>query len=72
MNFINGDEIEIYDLNGNNIVYEVYRKYEVNFNDLTCASQEVYNQKIITLITCDNINDLKRLVIHAKQKSKKS
>lgn len=72
MNFINGDEIEIYDLNGNNIVYEVYRKYEVNFNDLTCTSQEVYNQKIITLITCDNINDLKRLVIHAKQKSKKS
>lgn len=68
MNFIIGDEIEIYDLNGNNIIYEVYRKYEVNSNDLTCTSQEVYNKKIITLITCNNINDLKRLVIHAKQK----
>lgn len=72
MNFISGDEIEVYDLNGNCVVYEVYNKYEVNFNDLTCTSQKVYNKKIITLITCDNINDLKRLVIHAKQKSKKT
>ena len=71
MNFINGDEIEIYDLNGNNIVYEVYNKYEVNFNDLTCTNQNVDNKKILTLITCDNINGLKRLVRHAKQKSKK-
>ena len=68
MNFIIGDEIEVYDLNGNCVVYEVYNKYEVNFNDLTCTSQKVYNKKIITMITCDNINDLKRLVIHAKQK----
>lgn len=68
MNCITGDEIEIYDLNGNNIIYEVYNKYEVNSNDLTCTSQEVYNLKIVTLITCDNINGSKRLVIHAKQK----
>lgn len=67
----NGDEIEIYDLNGNNMFYEVYSKYEVNSNDLTCTSQAVDNQKIVTLITCDNINDLKRLIIQAKQKSKK-
>ena len=68
---LNGDEIKIYDLNGNNIVYEVYNKYEVNFNDLTCTNQNVNNKKIVTLITCDNINGLKRLIIHAKQKSKK-
>lgn len=68
---LNGDEIKIYDLNGNNIVYEVYNKYEVNSNDLTCTNQNVNNKKIVTLITCDNINGLKRLIIHAKQKSKK-
>ena len=62
---------QIYDLNGNNIVYEVYNKYEVNSNDLTCTNQNVNNKKIVTLITCDNINGLKRLIIHAKQKSKK-
>ena len=67
----NGDEIEIYDLNGNNIIYEVYSKFEVKFNDLTCTSQEVYKQKFITLITCDNVNNSKRLIIQAKQKSKK-
>lgn len=71
MNFPNGDEIKIYDLKGNNIVYEVYTKYEVNSNNLTCTDQNVNNRKIITLITCDNINGLKRLIIHAKQKSKK-
>ena len=64
----NGDEIKIYDLRGKNIIYEVYRKYEVNSNDLTCTDQNVNNNKIVTLITCDNINDLKRLIIHAKQK----
>ncbi len=42
---LNGDEIKIYDLNGNNIVYEVYNKYEVNFNDLTCTNQNVNNKK---------------------------
>ena len=64
----NGDEIKIYDLRGKNIIYEVYRKYEVNSNDLTCTDQNVNNNKIVTLITCDNINELKRLIIHAKQK----
>ena len=65
---LNGDEIEIYDLNGNNIVYEVCSKYEVSSTDLACTSQEVSNQKLVTLITCNNINDSKRLIIQAKQK----
>ena len=64
----NEDEIVIYDLNGSNIVYEVYSKYEVNSNDLTCTNQNVNNKKIITLITCDNISGAKRLIIHANQK----
>lgn len=65
---LNGDEIKIYDLSGNNIIYEVYNKYEVNFNDLTCTNQNVNNNRIVTLITCDNINGLKRQIIQAKQK----
>ena len=65
---LKGDEIKVYDLNGNSIAYEIYNKYEVDPNDLSCTNQNVDNKKIVTLITCDNVNGLKRLIIHAKQK----
>ena len=64
----NGNEIEIYDLNGKKLIYTVYNKYEVQENDLSCTSQNTSNQKIITLITCNNINSNKRLIVQAKEK----
>ena len=43
---------QIYDLNGNNIVYEVYNKYEVNSNDLTCTKQIPINtNKVVSSAT---------------------
>lgn len=62
----NGDLIEIYDLAGQKHEYHIENKYEVNANDLSCISQDVGNNKLVTLITCNNSNNLKRLVIQAK------
>lgn len=60
------DKINIYDLNGNSIVYEIYDIYETSPNDMSCTFQNTNNQKIVTLVTCNNVNG-KRLVIHAKE-----
>ncbi len=62
-----GDSIEIYDLNGNKMLYVIYQKKEVDSTDLSCTSQNTANQKIITLITCSNTNNSKRLIIKAKK-----
>lgn len=62
----NGDNIEIYGLNGKKQDYKVFTKYEVEFDDLTCTNQKVNNDKIITLLTCNNSNQKKRLVVQAK------
>ncbi len=61
------DLIEIYDLSGNKIIYSVFDKYDVNDNDLSCTNQDVGTSKIITLLTCNNING-RRTVVKAKQK----
>lgn len=60
------DEITIYDLSGNNKVYEIYDIYETKSNDMSCTFQDTNGLRIITLITCNNMNG-KRLVIHAKE-----
>lgn len=64
----NKDIIEIYDLTGKSILYEVYNKYEVNANDFTCTHVTFANAKVITLITCSNMNSTKRIVVQAKEK----
>ena len=61
-----GDIITIYDLNGNNINYKIYDKYETTYDNTSCTFQETNGLKLITLVTCNNVNG-KRLVIHAKE-----
>lgn len=61
-----GDLVEVYGLYGQKQEYYVFQKYEVESNDLSCTNQEVGNNKIITLLTCDNSNSNKRFVIQAK------
>lgn len=60
------DLIEIYSLSGEKNIYTIFDKYEVNPNDLSCTSQDVGNEKIVTLSTCNNVNG-KRLIIKAKK-----
>lgn len=61
-----GDTINIYDLTGNKVKYSIYDKYETDYNDLSCTSQDTNGNKEITLITCNNIKNRRR-VIKAKE-----
>lgn len=60
------DEINIYDLNGNNVIYKIYDMYETKADDISCTFQNTDGQRVVTLVTCNNVNG-KRLVIHAKE-----
>ena len=49
-----GDMIEITDLSGKTIKYEVYSHYIVKANDTAPTSQITHGRKEVTLITCTN------------------
>lgn len=63
-----GDKLKIYDLSGNYITYEIYDIYEAKSDDTSCTFQDTNNKRIVTLVTCNNVNG-KRLVLHAKELS---
>lgn len=65
---INGDKIFIFDVKGKKYLYIVYEQYEVKESDLSPVLNYNKNEKILTLITCNNINN-NRIVVKAKQKS---
>ena len=60
------DKIYIYDANGEKYIYKVIDLYEVNESDLSPIFDYNQNEKILTLITCNNIN-LNRIIVRAKQ-----
>lgn len=62
----NGDEIYIYNNNGFKCIYKVFGKYEVKENDLSPIYNYNKNEKTLTLITCNNLNN-NRIIIKAKQ-----
>lgn len=63
-----GDKIEVYDLKGKKQNYFVFEKKEVDSKDFSCTNQNVGNNKLITLLTCDNSNQSKRIVVQGKAK----
>lgn len=60
------DTLTIYDLSGNYKTYKIYDIYETRPNDTSCTFQNTSGQRIVTLVTCNNVNG-KRLVLHAKE-----
>jgi len=62
-----GDKIEITDLTGQTLTYEVYSKYNVDPSDVSCTSQDTDGRKEITLITCTN-DSKERVIVKAKEK----
>ena len=60
------DNITIFGLNGVSKDYTIYDMYEIKPSDTSCTSQDTNNLRIITLITCNNVNG-KRLVVQAKE-----
>ena len=59
-----GDFFYITDLNNTRLKYIIYDKFIVNKNNLECIKN--VNRVEVTLITCDNLDNSKRLVIKAK------
>lgn len=60
------DIIQIYDLNGSEKKYTIYKKQEVKSTDTSCLNQNTNNISEITLITCNNIKG-NRIIIKAKE-----
>lgn len=52
---------------GKKINYSIYKSYETDANDLDCINQDTNEKKEITLITCNNIKN-RRKVIKAVEK----
>jgi len=63
-----GDIIQITDLFGNTIDYEVYDKYTVSPSDTSCTTQLTDGKREITVITCTNDNKM-RVVVKAVEKT---
>ena len=61
------DTIFLYDKEGAKYLYFVYEKYEVSASDLSPVLNYNANEKILTLVTCNNFNN-NRIIIKAKQK----
>jgi len=64
----NGDEIYIYDHFGEKYIYIIYNIYEVLSSDLSPVIDYNKNEKNLTLVTCNNLNS-NRIIVMAKQKS---
>ena len=64
----NGDEIYFYDRDNTSYTYIVFTCYEVKNNDLSPIFNYSKNEKLLTLITCNN-NNGNRIIVKAKEKS---
>ena len=64
-----GDIIKIYDNYQICLEYEIYNIYKVKHDDMSCINQDTNGLRIITLITCDNIDDNFRIIVVAKEKN---
>ena len=61
-----GDIVEISDLSGRTIKYEVYNKYSVQPDDVSCTSQLTGGRKEVTLITCTD-DSRQRVIIKCRE-----
>ncbi len=64
---VNGDIITIYDKQQNSIDYVVYNVYTTTANDLECINQNTHNRRVVTLITCDSIDNHYRTIVKARE-----
>ena len=58
----NGDKIEIMDLTGTIVTYEVYDIHTVNPEDTRDTTQKTNGKREVTLITCTNDSKLRVIV----------
>ena len=58
----NGDNVTLKDYSGNEVVYKVYDMYTVDPTDLGCTSQMTHGKKELTLITCTEYGQKRRVI----------
>ena len=61
-----GDTVELTDLTGRKITYQVYDKYTVDPSDRSCTTQLTGGKKEITLITCTD-DSKQRVIVKCKE-----
>ena len=61
-----GDTVELTDLNGNTVTYQIYDKFITDPNDVTILATNDNTIRETTLITCTNGNR-ERLILKAKE-----
>lgn len=52
---------------GNKVSYEIYKNYETNYDDLSCTEQNTNGKVEITLVTCNNIKNKRRIIKASKK-----
>ena len=62
----NGDIVQLQDMTGRTLEYEVYNKYVVEPTDTSCTSQLTGGRKELTLITCTTYGT-QRLVVKCRE-----
>ncbi len=62
----NGDIVQITDLSGRTVEYEVYDKHQVDYKDVSDTTQEVEGREV-TLITCTD-DSKHRVVVRCREK----
>ena len=61
-----GDEIDLYGIDGDLIKYSVFNKEEIESSDFSCTSQETSGTKMITLMTCNSVKQT-RIIVQASE-----
>lgn len=61
-----GDMLQIYDLNGSPVSYQIFEKLEVLATDTSCIDTQITDTRQVTLITCNTIKGT-RIVVKAKE-----
>ena len=62
-----GDLITIYDTQGNSVDYIIYNVYKTVYTDVGPLNQNTNNSRVITLITCDTLDNNYRTIVKAKE-----
>lgn len=62
----NGDKIEITDLTGTTVTYEVYDKHKVDPTDVSDTTQKTEGKRVVTLITCTD-DSKERVIVKATE-----
>ena len=61
-----GDTLYITDLTGRKLEYEIFKKYTIDPNDISCVESVEENTREVTLITCTN-GHINRLIFKARE-----